>query len=217
MSVNGFPSDNCPSGLSHLSTISHHLLCMHCDERHAYRCGRRSHAQVQGIVGWRGCSSQMCVTLCTWQLSDGCYFHFCALFLCFYFSLSLFLSVSFSVSLSHLSRYEFMMYVCHALCLRPDTVPDDPRRVIVESFTLMFDGGHSITFDPNDKKLLEKPFKIKEGSTYRIKMKFYTQHEIVSGLVYLNLVYKHGIRGTLPRAASKFILVVRSVCPISHL
>lgn len=75
-------------------------------------------------------------------------------------------------------------------------VPDDPRHIIVESFTLDFGNGHAITIDPSDKSLLEKPFKIKEASTYRIKIKFYAQHEIVSGLKYMNFSYKHGIRGT---------------------
>ena len=90
---------------------------------------------------------------------------------------------------------------CHCHCrhrrplVNPSTVPNDPRHLIVEEFSLNFSDHAPIVFNPSDPKLLEKRIKIKEGATYRIKMKFYAQHDIVAGLKYMNFVYKMGIRG----------------------
>ena len=39
------------------------------------------------------------------------------------------------------------------------------------------------------------PFCLKEGTHYKTKVSFKVQHEIVSGLKYVNLVYRKGIRG----------------------
>jgi Rho GDP-dissociation inhibitor len=44
----------------------------------------------------------------------------------------------------------------------------------------------------------ERPFIIKEGANFKIQIAFRVQHEIVAGLKYLNMVYKMGVRGTLP-------------------
>jgi Rho GDP-dissociation inhibitor len=40
------------------------------------------------------------------------------------------------------------------------------------------------------------PFTIKEGVEYRMKVKFRVQHDVVSGLKYLQVVKRKGIRGT---------------------
>lgn len=39
------------------------------------------------------------------------------------------------------------------------------------------------------------PFTIKEGVEYRMKVKFRVQHDVVSGLKYLQVVKRKGIRG----------------------
>lgn len=43
------------------------------------------------------------------------------------------------------------------------------------------------------EKLGENPFTIKEGSEYRMRVKFRVQHEVISGLRYLQLVKRKKI------------------------
>jgi len=44
-------------------------------------------------------------------------------------------------------------------------------------------------------RALEKnPFTIKEGAEYRMKVRFRVQHEVISGLRYLQLVKRKGIK-----------------------
>lgn len=42
--------------------------------------------------------------------------------------------------------------------------------------------------------LKDKPFTIKEGAQFRIKAVFQVQHEVLSGLKYLQVVKRKGIR-----------------------
>lgn len=42
--------------------------------------------------------------------------------------------------------------------------------------------------------LKNNPFIIKEGSSYHIKVKFRVQHEVISGLRYLQLVKRKGLK-----------------------
>ena len=42
--------------------------------------------------------------------------------------------------------------------------------------------------------LKDKPFTIKEGATFRIKVVFQVHHEVLSGLKYLQVVKRKGIR-----------------------
>lgn len=42
--------------------------------------------------------------------------------------------------------------------------------------------------------LKDKPFTIKEGSTFRIKVVFQVHHDVLSGLKYLQVVKRKGIR-----------------------
>ena len=44
------------------------------------------------------------------------------------------------------------------------------------------------------EKLKEKPFTIKEGAEFRMKAHFRVQHEVLSGLKYLQVVKRKGIR-----------------------
>jgi Rho GDP-dissociation inhibitor len=42
--------------------------------------------------------------------------------------------------------------------------------------------------------LKDKPFTIKEGATFRIKVQFQVHHEVLSGLKYLQVVKRRGLR-----------------------
>jgi Rho GDP-dissociation inhibitor len=42
--------------------------------------------------------------------------------------------------------------------------------------------------------LKNKPFTIKEGATFRIKVQFEVHHDVLSGLKYLQVVKRKGIR-----------------------
>lgn len=42
--------------------------------------------------------------------------------------------------------------------------------------------------------LKDKPFTIKEGSMFRIKATFVVQHEVLSGLKYVQVVKRRGVR-----------------------
>jgi Rho GDP-dissociation inhibitor len=44
------------------------------------------------------------------------------------------------------------------------------------------------------EKLQSTPFIIKEGTSFRMRAKFRVQHEVISGLRYLQLVKRKGIR-----------------------
>jgi Rho GDP-dissociation inhibitor len=43
------------------------------------------------------------------------------------------------------------------------------------------------------ESLKSKPFTIKEGAVYRMKVKFRVQNQILSGLKYLQVVKRHGL------------------------
>jgi Rho GDP-dissociation inhibitor len=43
------------------------------------------------------------------------------------------------------------------------------------------------------KTLVDKPFTIKEGAQYRMKVKFKVQHQILSGLKYLQVAKRMGM------------------------
>ena len=45
----------------------------------------------------------------------------------------------------------------------------------------------------NTEELRKKPFPIKEGIAYRIRIDFFVQREIVTGLRYVQKIYRHGI------------------------
>ena len=77
---------------------------------------------------------------------------------------------------------------------------DDPRRVVIKSMSLIFEnrpGGDIVyKFDTQAdvEAMKNKPFVLREGCAYKIKVEFKIQHEIVSGLKYVNQVYRSGIR-----------------------
>ncbi|KAI9862221.1 MAG: hypothetical protein M1824_001602 [Vezdaea acicularis] len=76
--------------------------------------------------------------------------------------------------------------------------PNDPRNVIILSLSLETEGRPDIVVDVSKgdvaKILKENTFKIKEGVTFRMKVKFRVQRELLSGMKYIQVVKRKGIR-----------------------
>lgn len=75
--------------------------------------------------------------------------------------------------------------------------PSDPRKCIILSLGLEVEGRPDIIIDLKEKEALEslekKPFTIKEGATFRMKVQFKVQHQVLSGLKYVQVVKRHGL------------------------
>lgn len=77
---------------------------------------------------------------------------------------------------------------------------DDPRRVVITEMTVICkdrpDGDIVFNLDTQEKvdEMKNQKFTLKEGCEYKIQVKFRVQHEIVSGLKYVNLVYRKGVK-----------------------
>jgi len=77
---------------------------------------------------------------------------------------------------------------------------EDPRRVVIKEMRVLFEdrpGGDIVyTLESAEelKKMKETPFTLKEGCSYKIRVVFKVQHEIVSGLKHVNFVYRKGVR-----------------------
>jgi len=69
--------------------------------------------------------------------------------------------------------------------------PNDPRKVIISSLGLEVEGRPDIVIDLKEPgaldKLKDKPFTIKEGATFRMKAIFKVQHQVLSGLKYVQV------------------------------
>ncbi|KAJ5492369.1 RHO protein GDP dissociation inhibitor [Penicillium expansum] len=69
---------------------------------------------------------------------------------------------------------------------------------IIKSLALQVDGREDVVIDLSSPgsvdSLKDKPFKIKEGSKFHIKVTFQVHHEVLSGLKYLQVVKRKGIR-----------------------
>lgn len=76
--------------------------------------------------------------------------------------------------------------------------PNDPRKVILLSLGLEIEGRPDIIVDLTApgaiESLASKPFIIKEGATFRMKVKFRVQKQILSGLKYVQSVKRGLIR-----------------------
>jgi len=76
--------------------------------------------------------------------------------------------------------------------------PNDPRVCIIKSLTMEVAGRDPVTIDlsapGSETTLKDNPFKVKEGSTFTMKATFKVQHEILSGLHYVQVVKRKGIR-----------------------
>ncbi|KAF4312684.1 rho GDP dissociation inhibitor [Botryosphaeria dothidea] len=75
--------------------------------------------------------------------------------------------------------------------------PNDTRTVIIQSLGLEVEGRDDIIIDLSAPgavdHLKEKPFSIKEGAQFRMKATFKVQHQILSGLKYIQVVKRMGI------------------------
>lgn len=74
--------------------------------------------------------------------------------------------------------------------------PSNPNRVIVKSLALIVEGRDDVLLDltGNLDTLKKKVFTVKEGIHYRIRIDFYVQREIVTGLKYQQKIYRHGVQ-----------------------
>ncbi|KAL3470917.1 immunoglobulin E-set [Aspergillus californicus] len=76
--------------------------------------------------------------------------------------------------------------------------PNDPRRCIIKSLALEVEGREDVFIDVSEPgavdELKNKPFTIKEGATFRIKVTFEVHKDVLSGLKYLQVVKRKGIR-----------------------
>jgi len=73
--------------------------------------------------------------------------------------------------------------------------PDDPRHVIVKRLVLMAEGRPEKELELKDQSLAEikkQKFTIKEGSRFKIRIEFFVQTDIVTGLKYVQKSYKLG-------------------------
>jgi len=76
---------------------------------------------------------------------------------------------------------------------------DDPRQVVIKELRVLFEDrpGGDIIYSLESKEELDKmkhtPFVLKENCHYKIRVTFKVQHNIVSGLKYVNQVYRKGL------------------------
>ncbi|KAF1992703.1 E set domain-containing protein [Amniculicola lignicola CBS 123094] len=79
--------------------------------------------------------------------------------------------------------------------------PNDPRKCIIYSLGLEVEGRPDIVIDLKEPGALatlkEHPFTIKEGATFRMKVTFKVQHNVLSGLKYVQLVKRGPIRSKM--------------------
>ncbi len=76
--------------------------------------------------------------------------------------------------------------------------PNDPRGCIILSLTMETPGREPVTIDlaqpGSEATLKDQPFKIKEGANFTMVAAFKVQHNILSGLHYVQVVKRRGIR-----------------------
>ncbi|PWW77685.1 rho guanidine dissociation inhibitor [Tuber magnatum] len=76
--------------------------------------------------------------------------------------------------------------------------PGDKRKVVILQLCLLINGRDDVAIDLDTPEYIEKlsgkPFTIKEGAEYRMRVRFRVQHEVISGLRYLQLVKRKGIK-----------------------
>lgn len=81
----------------------------------------------------------------------------------------------------------------------PLEYPGDKRKVVVQKIQLLIDSEpQPITFDLTSEKTIKdlatKRYQIKETSIYKLKITFKVQHEIITGLRYVQIIKKAGIK-----------------------
>ncbi|MCJ1275859.1 hypothetical protein MMC21_003663 [Puttea exsequens] len=95
-----------------------------------------------------------------------------------------------------LNRWKASLGISSSPTLHVD--PSDQRRCVIKSLALEVAERPDITIDLSARGALEtlksKPFGIKEGAQFRMKANFVVQHDVLSGLKYLQVVKRKGIR-----------------------
>ncbi|KAG9068047.1 hypothetical protein KI688_011638 [Linnemannia hyalina] len=79
---------------------------------------------------------------------------------------------------------------------------DDPHNVVVLQLALEVTGRPDVILDltKSEEELKKHSFTIKEGIEYRLKVLFKVQHEVVSGLKYMHIIRRHGVKGKFDKA-----------------
>jgi Rho GDP-dissociation inhibitor len=76
--------------------------------------------------------------------------------------------------------------------------PQDTRKCIIKSLSLQVEDREDVVIDLSTpgsvENLKNNPFTIKEGSKYHVKATFQVHYEVLSGLKYLQIVKRKGIR-----------------------
>ncbi|KAK9692790.1 RHO protein GDP dissociation inhibitor [Popillia japonica] len=73
--------------------------------------------------------------------------------------------------------------------------PDNPRKVLVKKLVLVAADRPEIALDLTGdiSKLKKETFTIKEGVSYKIRIEFFVQREIVHGLKYIQKTFRMGV------------------------
>ncbi|XP_075558145.1 rho GDP-dissociation inhibitor [Dermacentor variabilis] len=74
--------------------------------------------------------------------------------------------------------------------------PDNPNRVLVKKLVLVVEGRPDVVLDLTEdfEQIKKRTFIVKEGIQYRIRIEFFVQREIVTGLKYVQKIYRHGLQ-----------------------
>jgi Rho GDP-dissociation inhibitor len=74
--------------------------------------------------------------------------------------------------------------------------PDDKRNVVVSQLSILVDDRPDMTIELSGDitNLKSKPIILKEGSRYKVKIYYYVQREIVSGLKYIMASYRGPVK-----------------------
>ncbi|CAD6563955.1 MAG: hypothetical protein ASARMPRED_002584 [Alectoria sarmentosa] len=95
-----------------------------------------------------------------------------------------------------LNRWKASLGISSSPAIHVD--PKDQRRCVIKSLALEVEDRPDITIDltaPGSVEALKsKPFTIKEGAKFRMKANFVVQHDVLSGLKYLQVTKRKGIR-----------------------
>jgi len=71
---------------------------------------------------------------------------------------------------------------------------NDKRQVYFDKFILLAEGRDALELDPNKLNKDQIAFILKEGSKYKLKIKFRVQREVVFGLKKQDTIYRKGVR-----------------------
>lgn len=93
----------------------------------------------------------------------------------------------------------------------------DKRNVVILAIVLEVEGRENITLDVSTpdsrKKLFENPVKIKEGTTYNMKIVFRVRFDVITGLKYLEEKKR---QGTLIEKSDTFMVSTSLIRSFEH-